>query len=173
MSKRNVKLILKVLSDLEPLRGSSNKKTVYSTRSCVNLAFFGTRGPLKRSFHSRFKMAHACQKRPNLHTNSSNKLLLFFIIRKNYTGITFFASFETLISVIEISVLIYCILITLTFSVKIWTLKEFLCYTYILLQLASFVDKLITFFKMSLEQRIYLKQCWTGFRHIITKLNEK
>jgi hypothetical protein len=28
------------------------------------------------SFHSRFKMAHACQKRPNLHTNSSNKLLL-------------------------------------------------------------------------------------------------
>jgi hypothetical protein len=31
----------------------------------------------KNSFHSRFKMAHACQKRPNLHTNSSNKLLLF------------------------------------------------------------------------------------------------
>jgi hypothetical protein len=31
--KRNVKLILKVLSDLEPLRGSSNKKTLYSTRS--------------------------------------------------------------------------------------------------------------------------------------------
>jgi hypothetical protein len=61
---------------LEPLRGSSNKKTLYSTRSCVNWAFFGTRGPLKRSFHSRFKMAHACQKRPNLHTNSSNKLLL-------------------------------------------------------------------------------------------------
>jgi hypothetical protein len=26
-------------------------------------------------WHSRFKMAHACQKRPNLHTNSSNKLL--------------------------------------------------------------------------------------------------
>jgi hypothetical protein len=25
---------------------------------------------------------------------------------------------------------------------------------------------------MSLEQRIYLIQCWTGFRHIITKLNE-
>jgi hypothetical protein len=43
LSKRNVKLILKVLSDLEPLRGSSNKKTLYSTRSCVNWAFFGTR----------------------------------------------------------------------------------------------------------------------------------
>jgi hypothetical protein len=49
---------LKDYSDLEPLRGSSNKKTLYSTRSCVNWAFFGTRGPLKRSFHSRLIMAH-------------------------------------------------------------------------------------------------------------------
>jgi hypothetical protein len=40
------------------------KKTLYSTRSCVNWAFFGTRGPLKHSFHSRFKRAHACQKGP-------------------------------------------------------------------------------------------------------------
>jgi hypothetical protein len=64
---------------LEPLRGSSNKKTLYSTHSCVNWAFFGTRGPLKRSFHSRLKMAHSCQKRPNLHTNSSNKLLYYSI----------------------------------------------------------------------------------------------
>jgi hypothetical protein len=31
--------------DLEPLRGSSNKKTLYSTRSCVNWALYGTRGP--------------------------------------------------------------------------------------------------------------------------------
>jgi hypothetical protein len=31
LSKRNVKLILKNLSDLEPLRGSSNKKTLHST----------------------------------------------------------------------------------------------------------------------------------------------
>jgi hypothetical protein len=53
LSKRNVKLILKILSDLEPLRGSSNKITLYSTRSCVNWTFFGIRGPLKRSFHSR------------------------------------------------------------------------------------------------------------------------
>jgi hypothetical protein len=49
---------LKILNDLELLRGSSNQKTLYSTRSCVNWGFFGTRGPLKRSFHSRFKMAH-------------------------------------------------------------------------------------------------------------------
>jgi hypothetical protein len=39
LSKRNVKLILKIVRDLEPLRGSSNKKTLYSTRSCVNWAF--------------------------------------------------------------------------------------------------------------------------------------
>jgi hypothetical protein len=45
LSKRNVKLILKILSDLEPLRGSSNKKTLHSTRSCVNCAFFGMSGP--------------------------------------------------------------------------------------------------------------------------------
>jgi hypothetical protein len=37
LSKRNVKLILKILGDLEPLRGSSNKKTY----SCVNWVFFG------------------------------------------------------------------------------------------------------------------------------------
>jgi hypothetical protein len=31
-------------------KGPSNKKkTLYSTRSCVNWAFFGTHGPLKRS----------------------------------------------------------------------------------------------------------------------------
>jgi hypothetical protein len=73
LSKRNVKLILKILSDLEPLRGSSNKKTLYSTYSCVNWAFFGTRAPLKRSFHSRFKLP----KKANLHTNSLNKLPRF------------------------------------------------------------------------------------------------
>jgi hypothetical protein len=66
LSERNVKLILKILSDLGPLRGSSNKKTLYSTRSCV---------------HSRFKMAHACQKRPNLHKNSSNKLLFCKLLK--------------------------------------------------------------------------------------------
>jgi hypothetical protein len=38
LSKRNVKLILKILSDLEPLRGSSNKKTLYSiyTKNSLN-----------------------------------------------------------------------------------------------------------------------------------------
>jgi hypothetical protein len=64
LSKRNVKLILKILSDLEPLKRSSNKKTLYSIRSCVNWAFFGTRGPLKRSFHSRFKINYYYYKTP-------------------------------------------------------------------------------------------------------------
>jgi hypothetical protein len=77
LSKQNIKLILKILRGFGALRGSSNKKSLYSTRSCVNWALFGTRGPLKRSFHSRFKLAHSCQKKPNSHTNSLNKLLLF------------------------------------------------------------------------------------------------
>jgi hypothetical protein len=50
---------------------------LYSTRSCVIWAFFGTRGPLKLSFHSSFKLAHSCQKKPKLHANSLNKLLFF------------------------------------------------------------------------------------------------
>jgi hypothetical protein len=50
---------LKILSDLEPLRGSSNKKTLYSTRSCVNWAFLARVG----HFKTRVKR------------NSSNKLL--------------------------------------------------------------------------------------------------
>jgi hypothetical protein len=45
---------------------------------------------------------------------------IFLILRKNFREITLFGSFETPISVIKISVLIYCIL-KLTFSVQIWT----------------------------------------------------
>jgi hypothetical protein len=46
LSKRNVKLTLEILIVLEPLRGSSNKKALYSTRSSVNWAFFGMSGPV-------------------------------------------------------------------------------------------------------------------------------
>jgi hypothetical protein len=50
-----------LINAFKPLSGSSNKKkTLYLTRWCVNWAFFGTRGPLKRSFHLRFIMAHSC-----------------------------------------------------------------------------------------------------------------
>jgi hypothetical protein len=75
VSKRNVKLILKILSDLETLRGSSNKKTLYLFNSFLcKLGLFWHSGPLKRSFHSRLIMAHLWEKRPNLHKNSLNKL---------------------------------------------------------------------------------------------------
>jgi hypothetical protein len=50
-------------ADFKDFTSSSNKKT-YSTRSCEIVPFFGTRGPLKRSFHSSFKLAHSCQKGP-------------------------------------------------------------------------------------------------------------
>jgi hypothetical protein len=46
-----------------------NKKTLYSARSCVDWAFFGMSGPLK---------GQECQKGPNLHTNSLNKLLFSY-----------------------------------------------------------------------------------------------
>jgi hypothetical protein len=55
LSKRNVKLILKILSE--------QKNIVFNSFVC-QLGFFGTRGPLKRSFHSLFKLAHSCQKTP-------------------------------------------------------------------------------------------------------------
>jgi hypothetical protein len=63
LSKRNVKLILKILSDLEPLRDSS-KKTLFVCK----LGFFGHE-------FTRVLKAHECQKKPKLHTNSLNKLL--------------------------------------------------------------------------------------------------
>jgi hypothetical protein len=39
------------------------KNVVFNWFVC-HLDFFGTRGRLKRSFHSRFKLAHSCQKTP-------------------------------------------------------------------------------------------------------------
>jgi hypothetical protein len=55
------------------------KKTSYATRSCVNWAFYGTAGFLKRSFHWRFKLADSCHKQPNLHMNSLNNILFQYI----------------------------------------------------------------------------------------------
>jgi hypothetical protein len=63
LSKRNVKLILKVFSDLEPLGGSSNKK-----KRCIQLVLVQF-GPFLAL------VAHSCQKKPKPHTNSLNKLL--------------------------------------------------------------------------------------------------
>jgi hypothetical protein len=47
----NVDIFLTILERLRLI-------AVYLTSSCVNWALYGTRGPLKRSFHSRFKLAH-------------------------------------------------------------------------------------------------------------------
>jgi hypothetical protein len=45
-NKRKVKLILKILSHLEHLRESSNKKTLYIFNSFLcKLGFFGMSGP--------------------------------------------------------------------------------------------------------------------------------
>jgi hypothetical protein len=52
------------------------KNVVFNSFMC-QLGFFGTRGSLKRSFHSRFKLAHSCQKKTNLHKNSLNNCILY------------------------------------------------------------------------------------------------
>jgi hypothetical protein len=52
LSKRNVKLILKVLSDLEPLRGSSNKKNVvFKSFVCKLDLFWHAWAILKREWN--------------------------------------------------------------------------------------------------------------------------
>jgi hypothetical protein len=43
-------------------KGLVEQKNVVFTSFVCQLGFFGTRGPLKRSFHSRLKLVHSCQK---------------------------------------------------------------------------------------------------------------
>jgi hypothetical protein len=45
-------------------KGLVEQKNVVLNSFVCQLGFFGTRGPLKRSFHSRFKLAHSYQKNP-------------------------------------------------------------------------------------------------------------
>jgi hypothetical protein len=45
-------------------KGLVEQKNVVFNSFLCKLGFFGTRGPLKRSFYSRFKRAHSCQKTP-------------------------------------------------------------------------------------------------------------
>jgi hypothetical protein len=60
------------------------KNVVFNSFVC-QLGFFGTRVPLKRSFHSRFKLAYSCQKTPictktrqiNYYYNTEIKYFLF------------------------------------------------------------------------------------------------
>jgi hypothetical protein len=47
--KTKLQANFKDFNRFRPFKGLvEQKKTLYSTRSCVNWAFFGTRGPLKR-----------------------------------------------------------------------------------------------------------------------------
>jgi hypothetical protein len=43
-------------------KGLVEQKNVVFNSFVCQLGFFRTRGPLKRSFHSDFKLAHSCQK---------------------------------------------------------------------------------------------------------------
>jgi hypothetical protein len=45
-------------------KGVIEQKNVVFKSFVCQLGFFGTRGRLKRLFHSRFKLAHSCQKTP-------------------------------------------------------------------------------------------------------------
>jgi hypothetical protein len=45
-------------------KGLVGQKNVVFNSFLCKLGFFGTRGPLKRSFHTRFKLAYSCQKNP-------------------------------------------------------------------------------------------------------------
>jgi hypothetical protein len=84
LSKRNVKLILKIFS---PFKGLVEQKNVVFNSFLCNLGFFGIRGPLKLSFHSSFKLVHSCQKKPKLHTNS-----LSLVLKKSSNSFSLFSS---------------------------------------------------------------------------------
>jgi hypothetical protein len=51
-------------------KGLVEQKNIVFNSFLCKLGLFGTRGPLKRSFHSRFKLAHSCQKNP-IYTRTS------------------------------------------------------------------------------------------------------
>jgi hypothetical protein len=70
---------------------------------------------------------------------------LILIVRKNFRGITFFVKMFMLLILLQLTLLFDNHLITVRNNFKM----------------------------LSLEQRIYVIQCWTSFRHIITKFNEK
>jgi hypothetical protein len=53
---------LKNFKRFEAFKGLVEQKNVVFNSFVCKLGFFGTRGPVKHSFHSRFKLAHSCQK---------------------------------------------------------------------------------------------------------------
>jgi hypothetical protein len=61
-------------------------------KGLVEQKTYSTRGPLKRSFQSHFKRAHSYQKRPNLHTNSLNKLIINLQCAPHWVTLKIFTS---------------------------------------------------------------------------------
>jgi hypothetical protein len=57
------------------------KSVVFNSFVC-KLGFFGTRGPLKRSFHSRFKLVRSCRENP-IYTRT-RQINYYYINRLNY-----------------------------------------------------------------------------------------
>jgi hypothetical protein len=49
------------------VKGLVEQKNVVFNSFVCQMGFFGTRGPLKHSFHSSFKLAHSSQKSPITH----------------------------------------------------------------------------------------------------------
>jgi hypothetical protein len=60
-------------------KGLVEQKNVVFNSFVCQLGFFGNRGPLKRSFYSRFKLAHIVPKTP-IHTRTRQIKLLLFLI---------------------------------------------------------------------------------------------
>jgi hypothetical protein len=70
----------KVFKRLGAFKGLVEQKNVLFNSLVCQLGFFGTRGPLKHLFHSRFKLAHSCQKTP-IYTRT--RQINYYFHRKN------------------------------------------------------------------------------------------
>jgi hypothetical protein len=60
-------------------KGLVEQKNVVFNSFVCQLGFFGNRAPLKLSFHSRFKLAHSCQKNP-IHTRT-RQINYYYVLR--------------------------------------------------------------------------------------------
>jgi hypothetical protein len=76
-------------------KGLVEQKNVVFNSFVGQLGFFGTRRPLKRSFHSRFKLAHSCQKTP-IYTRT-RQINYYCDTENSFTKINFIASFLVVI----------------------------------------------------------------------------
>jgi hypothetical protein len=66
----------------EAFKGLVEQKNVVFNSFVCQLGFFGTRGLLKRWFHSRFKLAHSCQK-TSIYTRTRQINYYFLLLLDN------------------------------------------------------------------------------------------